>query len=293
MRAADSDTETGRPALPCGDGGGAAKAPDASDQGVNDERAGPAAKAAETLLASNSANPVTIGNATLYCADALDILPALDPVDLIVSDIPYKLESGGNTTGEMKGKFAHHRYDNSGSIIDADIKFSDFMPLLAAILPEGHCYLMVNNRHVAAIENAARDAGFRFHNWLVWDKASCTPNRWYMKNCEFTLFVFRGKARRINAPGSNQLIRCPNVQHGVHDTQKPVELMEHYIRNSSASGDVVIDPFMGSGTTGVAALNLGRRFIGIEKDAEHFANACERIAGAAQQPSMDLMGSAA
>lgn len=226
------------------------------------------------------------GNATLYLGDSREVLPTLSKIDLIVSDLPYKLESGGKTTGEMGGKFNKFQYDNSGNITNCDIKFEEIMPLLAPLLAQGHAYFMVNNRHVGAIENAALGAGFRFHNWLVWDKSTGTPNRWYMKNCEFTLFVFRGAAKPINACGSRQLIKCQNVIGGVHENQKPVSLMAHYILNSSSVGDVVLDPFMGSGTTGVAALQTGRKFIGIEIDLEHFEVACARLSEALNQPSM-------
>jgi site-specific DNA-methyltransferase (adenine-specific) len=228
----------------------------------------------------------TIGAATLYLGDAREIAPTLGTVDCIVSDIPYPLESGGNTTGEMGGKFAVGTYDNSGAIIPCDIEFSEIMALSAACLPHGHAYFMVNNRHVANAENAALAAGFRFHNWLVWDKGTGTPNRWYMKNCEFTLFVFRGAAKYINDCGSRQLIKCPNVMGGEHDTQKPVPLMEHYISNSTKPGDIVFDPFAGSGTTGIAALNLGRRFIGIEIVPAFFDIACRRIEQAQRQGDM-------
>jgi DNA modification methylase len=224
--------------------------------------------------------PVIIGGARLYCGDARDIMPTLPHVDCIVSDLPYPLESGGNKTGEMKGKFARDRYDNSGAIIPCDISFDEIMPLAARCLPSGHAYFMVNNRHVAGVQNAALAAGFRFHNWLVWDKGTGTPNRWYMKNCEFTLLVFRGRAVPINDCGARQLIRCPNVINGLNDTQKPVPLMDHYIGNSTRRGDVVLDPFMGSGTTGVAAIGSGRRFIGIERDPKQFKIACDRIAQA-------------
>lgn len=221
---------------------------------------------------------VIIGEATLYLGDCREILPTLAPVDLVVTDPPYPLESGG-PSGMVGGKFDPSVYSNDGNIIPVDIEFSEFMPLIADVLPQGHAYFMVNNRHVAGIQNAALDAGFRFHNWLVWDKGTGTPNRWYMKNCEFTLFVFRGAGRPLNDCGSRQLIRCPNVMNGVHGTQKPVPLMEHYISNSSQPGDVVLDPFMGSATTGIAAAQLGRKFIGIEKDPKYFEIACQRIAG--------------
>lgn len=226
---------------------------------------------------------VKIGNATLYFGDCRIILPTLSPVDCIVSDVPYKLESGGSDTGEMRGKFAKENYNNSGNLIDCDIEFSEFMPLLARVLEQGHAYFMVNNRYVAEAENTALAAGFRFHNWLVWDKSTGTPNRWYMKNCEFTLFVFRGKGKAINDCSSQQLIMCRNVREGEHETQKPVPLMVYYIRNSTQPGETVLDPFMGSGTTGVAALQLGRKFVGIESNPVHFETACRRIAAAMDQ----------
>lgn len=221
---------------------------------------------------------------TLYCADCRDVLPTLGKVDCIVTDLPYRLESGGNTTGKMGGKFAIGSYDNSGNIIDCDIKFAEVMPLLSRILNQGHAYFMVNNRYVAEAENTALEAGFRFHNWLVWDKSTGTPNRWYMKNCEFTLFVFRGSAQYINDCGSRQLIKAPNIIGGDHETQKPVELMEHYIGNSTQVGQTVIDPFMGSGTTGVAAAKGRRKFIGIESNERHFDTAVRRISIALDRP---------
>jgi DNA modification methylase len=229
-----------------------------------------------------------ISDATLHCGDAREILPTLGKVDCIVTDLPYKLESGGKTTGEMGGKFDKSAYDNSGSIINADIEFGEIMPLLSPLLARGHAYFMVNNRWVGAVENSALNAGFRFHNWLVWDKSTGTPNRWYMKNCEFTLFVFRGEAKYIKDCGSRQLIKCPNVMNGEHETQKPVALMEHYIMNSTDHGQTVLDPFMGSGTTGVAALANGRKFIGIEIEQRHFDTACRRIEQSIKSPSLFL-----
>ena len=228
---------------------------------------------------------VTIGQSRLILGDMREIVPTLGPVDCIVSDIPYKIELGGNTTGIMRGKFDKSVYDNSGSIINADIEFDEFMPLLAKVMPQGHAYFMVNNRWVGAVENAALAAGFRFHNWLVWHKSTATPNRWYMKNLEFTLFVFRGEGRKINDCGSKQMIMVPNVLNGQHETEKPVSLMAYYIKNSTEKGQTILDPFMGSASTGIAAVNLGRKFIGIEIEEKHFDTACRRIERETKQDS--------
>ncbi|MGR3179881.1 MAG: DNA-methyltransferase [Candidatus Anammoxibacter sp.] len=225
-----------------------------------------------------------IGDCTLYHGDALEIIPTLNDVDCIITDPPYKLTSGGNTTNGMGGCFDHSQYDNSGEIIDCDIDWPDFMPLLYDILNHGHAYIMCNNRHVANMLNAAKDAGFNFHNLLVWDKHSPTPNRWYMKNCEYIGFFYKGKAKFINNCSSKQLIRIPQVDITDHPTEKPVMLMRHYIENSSQSGQVVLDPFMGSGTTGEACLESNRRFIGIEKNKQWFDVACERIEKAYNAP---------
>ena len=230
--------------------------------------------------------PVIIGNATLYLGDCRDILPTLEKVDAVVTDPPYLLESGGANGRMVGGKFDPSRYNNNGSIIPVDIKFEEWLTLIADRLDQGHAYIMVNNRHVAECQKQAENAGFRFHNLLVWDKGIATPNRWYMKNCEFTLFLFRGRGTRITDAGAKQLLKCPPPINAEHETQKPVALMEHYIGNSSEAGQIILDPFMGSGTTGVAAVQMGRRFIGIEREPKYFEIACRRIEDAQRQKDL-------
>lgn len=227
----------------------------------------------------------TIGDITIYCGDALEILPTIGAVDCIVTDPPYRLTSGGKN-GEMGGCLDPENYNNDGGIVDCDIDWPDFMPLLYQILPRGHAYIMANNRNVQAMLNAASSAGFDFHNLLVWDKITCTPNRWYAKNLEFTGFFYKGKAKHINDCSAKQLIRCPQVDQSAHPTEKPVALFEHYIENSTARGDLVCDPFAGSGTTGVAAVRTGRRAILIEKTTKWFDICCERVRIASQQLQM-------
>lgn len=94
---------------------------------------------------------------------------------------------------------------------------------------------------------------------------------------EYVGFFFKGKAFAINDCSSKQGIHVAHQDTTEHPTEKPVALMQHYIRNSSQPGEVVFDPFMGTGTTGVAAIRSGRKFIGIEKDPRWFQVAVERI----------------
>lgn len=238
-----------------------------------------------------------IGDATLYLGDSMEIMRDIltGAADCIVTDPPYKLTSGGGTPKgkptrgladwhienrpqpRMSGCFNSESYNNNGNLVECDIDWPDFMPLMYSCLRDGHAYVMANNRHIANCENAALAAGFRLHNWLVWDKVTATPNRWYMKNCEFTGFFYKGRAKYINNMSHKQLVRVAHKDESKHPTEKPVELMESYIRNSTQPGQVVLDPFMGSGSTGVAAIRAGRAFIGIEKDPRWFDVACGRI----------------
>lgn len=220
------------------------------------------------------------GDITLFCGDMRAIIDTCGPVDCIVTDPPYELVSGGNTSGEMRGCFDKENYNNSGKIVECDLDWCDFMPLLSAVLPKGDAYIMANNRNVKDMLVEAEKAKFAFHNILVWDKITATPNRWYMKNCEFIGYFFKGNAEAINDCATKQLIRCKQIDVSDHPTEKPVALMEMLIRNSTKPGDIVLDPFMGSGSTGVAAKRLGRKFMGIEIDPNHFDTAVKRIGGA-------------
>jgi len=230
--------------------------------------------------------PIIIGAATLYLGDSKAIVPSLAPVCCVVTDPPYRLTSGGKTPGGMRGGWMTD-YDNSGTLVDCDISWTEIMQLLYPIMREDtDAYVMTNDKNIIDAWNAAIMAGFRFHNLLVWDKVTAVANRWYMKNCEFVLYLYKGAARRINDAGSKQLIRMQQVDESKHPTEKPVGLMMHYIENSTKPGQIVLDPFMGSGTTGVAALRSGRKFIGIESNKEWFDVACRRIEAATKQADM-------
>lgn len=243
-----------------------------------------------TLLRSKGFRAEVIGRALLVCGDCRDILPALPKVDAVVTDPPYRLTSGGNTPGGMKGGWLDN-YSNSGEVVPCDIDWPEIAKLcFAACKPDADAYLMANDKNLINAGLAAQVAGFGLHNVLVWDKVAATANRWYMKNCEYVLYLWKGKARRINDAGSKQLIRCPQIDESDHPTEKPVSLMAHYIGNSSEVDALILDPFMGSGTTGVAAVQMGRDFIGIEREPKYFDIACKRIDQAQRQGDLFIMG---
>ena len=120
--------------------------------------------------------------------------------------------------------------------------------------------------------NKSLAVGFKHINLLVWEKNNCTPSQFYMKNCEYTLLLRKGSSKYINDIGGSKTVHKFNNIIGikVHPTEKPVELMEFYVENSSNRGDMVLDMFMGSGSTGVACVNTNRNFIGIELDENYF-----------------------
>lgn len=234
----------------------------------------------------------TIGGATLFCGNALEVLTMLPPAELLVTDPPYRLTSGGNTRAGWTGGTWANGYDNSGALVTCDIEWGDWLPgAFGALADDADAYVMSNDRQLFPAERAALAAGFRFHRLLTWDKRAATPNRWYMPNCEFTLYLFKGKARTIRRPGSPAGVRLAQQDTTKHPTEKPVGLMQLYIENSSDPGDTVLDPFMGTGTTGVGALRSGRRFIGIEIEPEWFDVACARLERESRQGA-DLFATA-
>jgi site-specific DNA-methyltransferase (adenine-specific) len=222
-----------------------------------------------------------IGPVRLYLGDCLEILPMLERADLCVSDPPYPLTSGGNATQVMGGMFAHAEYDNSGALMDIVPWHKMSGPIFRALKDDADCYIMSNDKNIWAAHSAFLNAGFDFHNLLTWDKVRATRNRWYMKNLEFTLYLWKGAADKagINSAGSKQLFLYTDnaKRESGHNTEKPVDLMAHYIENSSQPGDVVLDPFMGSGSTMLACVQTGRRGVGIELSEKWFDVACERV----------------
>lgn len=215
----------------------------------------------------------------LYNDDCLNILPTLESgsVDLVVTDCPYKIIPGGCT-----GRFRPYHVDGfrTGKLFEHnELVFSQWLPEVYRVLKAGtHCYVMINGRNLKDLQVAAENAGFVFQNLLVWDKVSKVSNWFYMLQTEFILMLAKYPARRINHQNTPNLLHVNNIiGKQLHPTEKPVALMEILIDNSSTAGDIVLDPFMGVGSTILAAKLLGRKYIGIEIEKGFFDNAEARI----------------
>lgn len=220
----------------------------------------------------------------LYNGDAITKLKkiASDSVDLIVTDPPYPITKkgcAGNSGGMMRtdlckqGKIFEHN----------DVDPADYAPEFYRILKDGtHCYVMCNHINLINMLNTFTDVGFHFTKSLIWDKGNKIMGRFYMSQFEYILFFRKGRAKQINHCGTADILSIPNKktkQEGknIHDTEKPVELMKILIENSSMEKEWVLDPFMGIGSTGVAALELNRNFMGIEIDERYYKYARFRI----------------
>lgn len=230
---------------------------------------------------------LTLPTGAIYMGDALALMRALPDccVDLIFTDPPYKTITGGTEHSKRNGRFkmfSNASPSNDGKIFKHnDIAIADYLPELFRLLKPGcHCYVMINNLNLRELLNCGASVGFHFHNLLRWDKPNNSPNRWYMKDCEYIVFFGKKPAKTINHPGSKQgfAARFAKDHTKTHPTEKPVELIRHYIENSSAPGDLVFDPFAGTGSTALAAVASGRRWLTCELDPEYYLKAALRLA---------------
>lgn len=221
----------------------------------------------------------------LICGDCLDTLKSLDDesIDLIVTDPPYKITArghAGNSGGMLRKKISLQ-----GQVFKHnDIDCEQYAPEFYRVLKDGsHCYVMTNHINLIHMLNTFTNCGFHFIKSLIWDKGNKIMGTFYMSQFEYILFFRKGKGVKINNCGTSDILSVPNQKlkgddgKNLHDTEKPVGLMEILIGNSTQENGIVLDPFMGIGSSGIAANNLGRNFIGVELDDTYFSIAKERI----------------
>lgn len=194
-----------------------------------------------------------IGDCRLILGDCRDVLPRLGKVDAVVTDPPYGIGASVDVCRHGHGKSDWDLAPISSELIASLLSMSS-----RQIIWGGNYYALPPSR------------GF-----FIWDK--CQPEDFSLAMAEYAW-----SSRDANA----KIFRFrPQAINKEHPTQKPVELME-WCMSYLPDADAVLDPFMGSGTTGVACAKLGRRFIGIERDPKWFDIACRRVEQAYRQPDM-------
>jgi site-specific DNA-methyltransferase (adenine-specific) len=202
-------------------------------------------------------------------------LPA-ESVDLVVTDPAYesleKHRAIGTTTRLKHSKAS----SNDWFKIFPNARFGElFRELYRVLRKDSHFYLLCDAETMFIAKPEAEQAGFRFWKPLVWDKCTIGMGYHYRARYEFILFFEKGK-RRLNDLGIADIITVPRIRGG-YPAEKPAEIADVLIRQSSNQGDVVCDPFMGSGSVGIAALRLGRRFLGNDVNPEAVRIAAQRL----------------
>ena len=165
-----------------------------------------------------------------------------------------------------------------------DIEPQQYAPEFFRLLKDGsHCYVMTNHVNLINMLNSFTETGFHFIKSLIWKKDNWITGPCYMSQFEYILFFRKGRGVAINNCGTGDVLEIPNTKYkgidgkNLHDTEKPVKLMQILVENSSKPEEVVFDPFMGIGSTGVACQITNRSFIGAELDPTYFAVAKDRI----------------
>lgn len=211
-------------------------------------------------------------------ADAVSWLRTVgdETVDLVITDPPYEsLEKhrARGTTTRLKHSDAS---SNDWFDIFPNARFPElFAELYRVLRRDRHLYLFCDQETAFVIKPMGEAAGFKFWKPLVWDKVTIGMGYHYRCRYEFVLFFEKGK-RRLADLGIADVIQAKRVQHA-YPTEKPVEVSEVLVRQSSTEGELVVDPFMGSGSVGEAALTQGRRFLGCDVADQALATATRRL----------------
>lgn len=238
-----------------------------------------------------------IGAARLYLGDCLDVMPQCARVQHVITDPPYEAEAhakGRRLLGEQK--------DGRRTVEMAALDFNAISELerteasaKMVALCSGWLLTFCQAEAVAAWRDAHAAAGARYMRAMVWVKPDGAPqftgDRPGMGYESIVASWCGGGRSAWNGGGRRGVFTHPHRdsnQPKDHMTQKPIRLMRELVGLFTSPGDAVLDPYMGSGTTGVACIECGREFVGIERDVRHFDTACRRIEQAYKQLSLAL-----
>ena len=230
---------------------------------------------------------VTIGDATLYRGDCAEVLPTLGRFDAVITDPPYS-DSTHNNAKSNKGGGSGVKAIDFKAIDFKAIDFKAIAEILDLLSPlcDGWVIANMDWRHIAALEFEKHNT-YELIRFGVWMKSNPMPqisadrpaNGW-----DGIAYLFpKNKKKAWNGGGSHGNWFGPVVTNGDHPTGKPVDMVESWVTRFTSKGGAILDPFMGSGTTGVACAQLGRKFTGIEREQKYFDIACQRIERAQAQ----------
>jgi len=211
-----------------------------------------------------------IGDATLYLGDCLAILPDIGPVDAVVTDPPY-----GINVGDQRRKKSRTKMAIATDYGKNEWDLRPISPDLMQRIVEAARYVIVFGGNYYSWPRSSR--------WLVWDK----DNTGDFADCELAYTNLKGAIRKKRYRW-NGMLQEPGhkKERRIHPTQKPIAVMQWVLSFLPNDALIILDPFMGSGTTGVACVRLDRKFIGIEIEPKYFDIACKRIEQEYKQPKL-------
>ena len=243
-------------------------------------------------MASNDATALSFedmqqGDISLLCGDSLEMLAALEnaSADLILTDPPYNLglfmKKRGTNIGKLRANhFAAASWDLLG-FEEWSQKMDMFFAQAARILKKRGAILMfMSIIKMETVKHLAEKHGFYYKTIGIWHKTNPMPrnmNLHFVNSTESWIYLvngattgtFNNNGKIIHDFYETAAVRGVERKFGSHPTQKPLAMMEHFVALLSNEGDLVVDPFMGSGSTGVACKKLGRRFVGIDVSPEY------------------------
>lgn len=216
---------------------------------------------------------ICINDAVLLHGDALTLMGGLPAgsIDMVLTDPPYGISFQSNYRTKKHKKIAGD--DSTGWLDGWAAEFS-------RVAADNTAHYVFCSHHNVEFFKAALGRFFKIKNILIWEKNNTGMGDLtgdYAPLYEMIIFMHKGR-RLMNGKRDANILKYNRTRNTQHPTQKPVDLLEYLICKFSDEGSVVLDPFMGSGSTGVACARTGRKFIGIERDDEYFKTAVRRIA---------------
>lgn len=218
------------------------------------------------------------------CLAAMQALPH-ESVEAVITDPPY---SSGARRDAHKGlrRSMNRGTEDAEWFATDDLTTNGFTWLMRAcaverarvLVPGGHVLVFIDWRMAAALSGAIESADLRHLGLLVWNKTYFGMGSCFRNQHELVLHFTKGQHAPPQRRDVGNVLSHKPIRRGTHPTEKPVALMEDLVSVVAPPGGLVLDPFTGSGATGVAALRLGRRFLGIERDARYAAAARARLA---------------
>ncbi len=227
-----------------------------------------------------------IGDCTLFLEDCYTAISNIEKINAIITDPPYELSDlapGSSHYGMSLRKFESDNYKNIVSGFDLSL-----FEHLEKICAPFNMFCFCSNKQISKIMSYHEERG-RSTTLLVWHKTNAVPfaNGVWRGDIEYVVHVKDSGATFIgDAKEKKKVSQYPIVSDLSHPTVKPLGLIQKYIKICSNKDDIIFDPFMGSGTTGVACVRMGRKFIGCEINPEYFELACRRIEDAHKQTDM-------